>query len=113
MANVLLLRTFKGISLFKEKKSLKKIHPPFAPPSSLLYLASILEKSGHNVDFIDVSCESKPGDKINLIIDRFDSIIITVLPGNQYETASLSQFIKKKILTFQSLLKDYIVLLIQ
>lgn len=96
MANVLLLRTFKGISLFKEKKSLKKIHPPFAPPLSLLYLASILEKSGHNVDFIDVSCESKPGDKINLIINRFDSIIITVLPGNQYETASLSQFIKKK-----------------
>ena len=96
MANVLLLRTFKGISLFKEKKSLKKIQSPFAPPLSLLYLASVLEKSGHTIDFIDLSCESAPKNKIKRIINRIDVIIITVLPGNQYETASLSQYIKKE-----------------
>ena len=96
MAHVLLLRTFKGISLFKEKKAKKKIHPPFAPPLSLLYLASVLEKYGHNVSFIDATCETNPKEKINQIIDSCDSIIISVLPGNQYESASLSQFIKKR-----------------
>jgi radical SAM superfamily enzyme YgiQ (UPF0313 family) len=96
MAHVLLLRTFKGISLFKEKKLKKKIHPPFAPPLSLLYYASVLEKNGHNVTFIEVTCEINPEEKINQIIDSCNSIIITVLPGNQYESASLSQFIKNR-----------------
>ena len=92
MAKILLLRTFKGISLFKDRKNTQT---PFAPPLSLLYLASSLIEQGHNVDFIELTAESKPENKIQRHLTNSDIVIINLLPGNQRESESLTQFIRK------------------
>ena len=95
MSNVLLLRTFKGISIVRDKKNSKNKQAPFAPPLSLLYIASSLIDHGHNVDFIEVTCESKPEIKIQRYLTACDIVIINLLPGNQAESESLAQFIRK------------------
>jgi anaerobic magnesium-protoporphyrin IX monomethyl ester cyclase len=95
MTEILLLRTFEGLTLFNEKKTSKKIHPPFAPPLSLLYIASSLETKGYNVDFIDVTCESKPEEKINQKLKDCNTIIINIVPGNQKASATITRFIKE------------------
>lgn len=93
MSKFLILRTTKGMSLLLRENSLKKCQPPFSPPLSLLYVASSLEKEGHTVELIDITCEKNPEEKINRSLSSIDAAIINVLPGNQDESASLAFYL--------------------
>jgi anaerobic magnesium-protoporphyrin IX monomethyl ester cyclase len=95
MAKVLLLRTFEGLTLFNETKTVKKLHPPFAPPLSLLYIASSLVTHEHDVDFIDVTCESDPYGMIKQKLKDCNAIILNLIPGNQNASATLTKFIRE------------------
>ncbi len=88
------MRTTKGISSFFAKKSSIVHHPPFAPPLSLLYIASSLEKEDHKVELIDVTCEKDAEGRIHQALQSIDAVVITVLTDDKEGSASLAQFIR-------------------
>lgn len=94
MSKFLLIRTTKGMSSYFTKKSSIEYQPPFSPPLYLLYIASSLEKEGHKVELIDVTCEKDSEGKIQQVLPSIDAAVITVLTGNQEESASLARFIR-------------------
>ncbi len=96
MAQILLLRTFKGINLFLEESTKKPVQQPFSPPLYLLYLASSLEQNNHTCSFLDVTFEPNPTECITEHLPGSDMIIIHVLPGSQNASKALASYIRSK-----------------
>jgi anaerobic magnesium-protoporphyrin IX monomethyl ester cyclase len=82
------------MSLFFTKNSSRKYQPPFSPPLSLLYIASCLEKEGHTVNLIDVTCEEDPEGKIRKLLSSQDAVVLDIYPGNQRESSSFAYFVR-------------------
>ncbi len=95
MARLLLLRTTQGMSQIFAGKSRLRRQPPFAPPLSLLSMASVLETGGHHVQVVDVMCEADPTGKICRLLACADLVLINVSPGCCEESRVLAEFVHK------------------
>ena len=69
--------------------------PPFAPPLSLLSMASILETGGHHVQVVDVTCEPDSAGKIGHLLTSTDLVLMDVSPGCCGESRVLAEFVRK------------------
>ena len=89
---------------FKKPQKMLSYHPPLGA----LYLGSVLEKEGHNVEVIDLLAEKFPTDTIRKIIPSSDAIGMTTyssayqetLKGGYYtyaykESAEITKFVKE------------------
>jgi len=89
---------------FKKPQKMLSYHPPLGA----LYLGSVLEKEGHNVEVIDLLAEKFPTDTIRKIIPSSDAIGMTTyssayqetLKGGYYtyaykESSEITKFIKE------------------
>jgi anaerobic magnesium-protoporphyrin IX monomethyl ester cyclase len=102
-----LLNVPPGYSFSRISKNPQKILA-YHPPLGALYLGSVLEEEGHNVEIFDLLAEKYPTETIRKIIPASDAIGITTyssayqetLKGGYYtyaykETAEIAKYIKE------------------
>ena len=96
-----------GFRFSRDTKNPQKILS-YHPPLGALYIGSVLEKEGHNVEVYDLLAEKYPADIIRKILPSSDAIGITTyssayqetLKGGYYtyaykETAEIAKYIKE------------------
>jgi anaerobic magnesium-protoporphyrin IX monomethyl ester cyclase len=81
--------------VFRKKKFGVDILPVY-PPLGLLYLGSVLEHAGHDVEIIDFYIDSDPYAAINKNINSSDAFGLSVDNLSYQESAHMAQYIKSK-----------------
>jgi anaerobic magnesium-protoporphyrin IX monomethyl ester cyclase len=75
----------------------KKVFPPYpySPPLGILYLSTMLERSGHTIEVFDYTAENVDEEKLKSKIDSVDAVGITVCTSSLDESIKLAHLIKK------------------
>jgi anaerobic magnesium-protoporphyrin IX monomethyl ester cyclase len=91
----LLINAHQSIEIVTSTQTKKATKNPWAQPLGLLYIASILEQEGHQVELIDLVAEDLPDDKIHSVLSGVDAVGISVDSFAYPDVASITRKIKQ------------------
>ncbi|MFA5103025.1 MAG: radical SAM protein, partial [Candidatus Thermoplasmatota archaeon] len=74
----LLINAHQSIEIVTSTQTRKTTKNPWAQPLGLLYIASILEQEGHQVELIDLVAEDLTDDKLHSALSGVDAVGISV-----------------------------------
>ena len=75
----------------------KKIIPvtPFSPPLGILYLSTILENEGHNIEILDFTAENVNESTLKNKISNADAVGVSIAHHSLVQATSLTQYIRE------------------
>ena len=74
----------------------KKTFPinPYSPPLGILYLSTILERNGHEIDVLDLTAENIDENKLKTKISWADAVGMAICTSSLNESRKLGEFIR-------------------